>query len=289
MARTDALAVEGLDAAIDRAVRLRRGRRRHDLSRGDDRPRDVPAVRRRGEACRSSPTSRSSARRRSSPLDELRSRRRRHRRSIRCSAFRAMNAAALKVYQTHPPRRHAEERRADDADARRALRLSRLSRLRAEARRSCSRKRDERRPTTPSTTTRMTIVDVARPKPKKSVALSGVAAGNTALCTVGRTGNDLHYRGYDILDIADACEFEEIAYLLVHGKLPNARRARRLQGASSSRCAACPRRVQGGARAAARRRASDGRDAHRRVGARRGAAGEATTTTCPARATSPTG
>jgi len=61
----------------------------------------------------------------------------------------------------------------------------------------------------------------AGPKPKKSVALSGVVAGNTALCTVGRTGNDLHYRGYDILDIADACEFEEIAYLLVHGKLPN--------------------------------------------------------------------
>ena len=58
-------------------------------------------------------------------------------------------------------------------------------------------------------------------KPKKSVALSGVTAGNTALCTVGRTGNDLHYRGYDILDIADAAEFEEIAYLLVHGKLPN--------------------------------------------------------------------
>jgi 2-methylcitrate synthase len=62
----------------------------------------------------------------------------------------------------------------------------------------------------------------AGPKPKKSVALSGVTAGNTALCTVGRTGNDLHYRGYDILDIAEKCEFEEIAYLLVHGKLPNA-------------------------------------------------------------------
>ena len=61
----------------------------------------------------------------------------------------------------------------------------------------------------------------ARPKPKKSVALSGVAAGNTALCTVGRTGNDLHYRGYDILDIAEACEFEEIAYLLIHGSLPD--------------------------------------------------------------------
>jgi 2-methylcitrate synthase len=59
-------------------------------------------------------------------------------------------------------------------------------------------------------------------KPKKSVALSGVTAGNTALCTVGKTGNDLHYRGYDILDIADSSEFEEIAYLLVHGKLPTA-------------------------------------------------------------------
>ncbi|HEX8406721.1 MAG TPA: 2-methylcitrate synthase [Duganella sp.] len=58
-------------------------------------------------------------------------------------------------------------------------------------------------------------------KPKKSVALSGVTAGNTALCSVGKTGNDLHYRGYDILDVANCCEFEEIAYLLVHGKLPN--------------------------------------------------------------------
>ncbi len=59
-------------------------------------------------------------------------------------------------------------------------------------------------------------------RPKKSVALSGVTAGNTALCTVGRTGNDLHYRGYDILDIAEAAEFEEIAHLLIHGTLPNA-------------------------------------------------------------------
>ena len=59
-------------------------------------------------------------------------------------------------------------------------------------------------------------------KPKKSVALSGTPAGNTALCTVGRSGNDLHYRGYDIADLAAHCEFEEVAYLLVHGKLPNA-------------------------------------------------------------------
>jgi 2-methylcitrate synthase len=64
------------------------------------------------------------------------------------------------------------------------------------------------------------MAEPSAPKPKKSVALSGVPAGNTALCTVGRTGNDLHYRGYDILDVADQCEFEEIAYLLIHGKLP---------------------------------------------------------------------
>ena len=69
----------------------------------------------------------------------------------------------------------------------------------------------------------MSSTDTATPgfKPKKSVALSGTAAGNTALCTVGRTGNDLAYRGYDILDLATTSEFEEIACLLVHGKLPN--------------------------------------------------------------------
>ncbi len=64
-----------------------------------------------------------------------------------------------------------------------------------------------------------TIADVPK-KAKKSVALSGVVAGNTAICTVGRTGNDLHYRGYDILDLAERCEFEEVAHLLIHGKLP---------------------------------------------------------------------
>ena len=58
-------------------------------------------------------------------------------------------------------------------------------------------------------------------KPKKSVALSGVPAGNTALCSVGKSGNDLHYRGYDILDLAKNCEFEEVSYLLIHEKLPN--------------------------------------------------------------------
>lgn len=67
----------------------------------------------------------------------------------------------------------------------------------------------------------MTEVTQTPPKAKKSVALSGIPAGNTAICTVGRTGNDLRYRGYDILDVAEQCEFEEIAYLLIHGKLPN--------------------------------------------------------------------
>src|ERR1041384_1074670 len=74
--------------------------------------------------------------------------------------------------------------------------------------------------TTPTRKSWMSSSPAAAPKPKKSVALSGVPAGNTALCTVGRTGNDLHYRGYDILDFADEAQFEEVAYLLVHDKLP---------------------------------------------------------------------
>jgi 2-methylcitrate synthase len=65
------------------------------------------------------------------------------------------------------------------------------------------------------------ITPTAAFKPKKSVALSGTPAGNTAICTVGHSGNDLHYRGYDIRDLAAHCEYEEIAHLLVHGKLPN--------------------------------------------------------------------
>ena len=107
---------------------------------------------------------------------------------------------------------------------------------------------------------------------KKGVGLSGVTAGNTALCTVGRTGNDLHYRGYDILDIAGACEFEEIAYLLVHGKLPTQAEL------TATRPSCAPARPAGigeaDAGSAAARGASDGRDAHRGVGARLRAAGE---------------
>src|SRR5258705_2283768 len=85
----------------------------------------------------------------------------------------------------------------------------------------CRRCRPARSSTTSSatTTTRrnsMSSLPADAPKPKKSVALSGVAAGNTALCTVGRSGNDLHYRGYDILDFAYQPLFKEIAYLMVH-------------------------------------------------------------------------
>ena len=69
--------------------------------------------------------------------------------------------------------------------------------------------------------TATTVTEQQGPKAKKSVALSGVEAGTTALCTVGHSGNDLHYRGYDILDIARQCQFEEVAHLLIHGELPN--------------------------------------------------------------------
>ena len=68
----------------------------------------------------------------------------------------------------------------------------------------------------------LTPVSAPEFKPKKSVALSGVVAGNTAICTVGHSGNDLHYRGYDIADLARGATFEEIAHLLIHERLPNA-------------------------------------------------------------------
>src|SRR6185295_8600929 len=111
-----------------------------------------------------------------------------------------------------PPRRHAEERGREDADARRPVQVSRLPRVRTEAGRAVLGGEGE---------VEMNASTSNVGKPKKSVALSGVTAGNTALCSVGRSGNDLHYRGYDILEVAESCEFEEIAYLLIHGKLPN--------------------------------------------------------------------
>ena len=88
------------------------------------------------------------------------------------------------------------------------------------------------------------MAETANLSPKKSVALSGVTAGNTALCSVGRTGNDLHYRGYDILDIAGNCEFEEIAHLLVHGRLPTQVLSFPPTKQSLSPCAVSPRTVK---------------------------------------------
>jgi citrate synthase len=125
---------------------------------------------------------------------------------------------------------------------------------------------------------------VDTPKPKKSVALSGVTAGNTALCSVGKSGNDLHYRGYDILEVAETCEFEEIAYLLIHGKLPNIHelaayktRLKSLRGIPAPVWA-----ILGSFPS----HAPHGRHAHRRFRARLRA--QPTTTTPQARARSPT-
>ncbi len=125
----------------------------------------------------------------------------------------------------------------------------------------------------------------AGPKPKKSVALSGVVAGNTALCTVGRSGNDLHYRGYDILDIAETCEFEEIAHLLVHGKLPNKAELQRLQS-KAARPARPARRTAKRTGSAARRQPSHGCHAHRACRCWAACCPRKTTTTPPMRATS---
>ena len=228
---------EGLDAAIERAQRLRRSRRRHDLPRGDHRRSTM--YRQFTDAVRV-PVLANITEFGTTPLftvDELRARRRATSRCIRCRAFRAMNKAALNVYETL--RREGTQKSvvADDADARRTVRRPRLPRLRAEARRAVRARRN----------THEDCMSETRPpapfKPKKSVALSGVAAGNTALCTVGRTGNDLHYRGYDILDIADAAASSRrsptcwcTASCRTRAELAA------LQGEARSRCAACPPR-----------------------------------------------
>lgn len=132
------------------------------------------------------------------------------------SAFRGMNAAAHKIYQTI---------RNEGTQAT----VTAIMQTRAELYDLLDYHPDVQ--TAPAVTITPAATPVitspamadpvtAIPRSKKSVMLSGVVAGNTAICTVGKTGNDLHYRGYDILDIAGHCEFEEIAYLLVHEKLP---------------------------------------------------------------------
>ena len=108
---------------------------------------------------------------------------------------------------------------------------------------------------------------------KKGVGLSGIDAGNTALCTVGRSGNDLHYRGYDILDVAETCEFEEIAYLLVHGTLPTRAELNGYKAKLKS-LRGLPIAVKHALEALPAGLASDGCDAHRRFGAWLCAAGE---------------
>ena len=72
-------------------------------------------------------------------------------------------------------------------------------------------------------------------KVKKGVALAGINAGTSSICTVGHTGNDLHYRGYDIIDLADKCSFEEVAYLLIYGELPNVQQKEAFLNAEKSK------------------------------------------------------
>lgn len=59
--------------------------------------------------------------------------------------------------------------------------------------------------------------------------LAGVVAGQTAICTVGHAGDNLHYRGYSIFDLAKAATFEEVAYLLIEGHLPTAQELKQYQ------------------------------------------------------------
>ena len=101
-----------------------------------------------------------------------------------------------------------------------------------------------------------------QPRAKKSVALSGTVAGNTAICTVGRTGNDLHYRGYDILDFAETAEFEEVAYLLIHGQLPTQAELKTYKAKLRLIAQSAPG-GQAGAGGDTCLGPSDGRDAHR--------------------------
>src|SRR5690606_37574392 len=189
--------------------RLRRGRRRHDLPRGDEDPRRLPPLQGRGEGA----DPRQPDRVRQHPVLHHRraARRRRGHRALLLRRLPRDEQGRARLLRDRAPRRHPEEHHRPAADPRRAVRLPRLPRLRRQARRTVQEGSEMTEAT-----------EQARPKPKKSVALSGTPAGNTALCTVGRSGNDLHYRGYDIHDLATQSSFEEVAHLLVHGALPTA-------------------------------------------------------------------
>ena len=177
-----------------------------------------------------------------------------------CSAYRAMNLAALKVYQAI--RRDGTQKNVlGDMQTRDEL----YKYLDYHA---YERKLDELF-SVEEGEGEMSAPEASAPagfKPKKSVALSGVTAGNTALCTVGRSGNDLHYRGYDILEVAETCEFEEIAYLLIHGKLPNQAELAAYK-AKLKKLRGLPAPVRAVLEQLPAGHASHGRAAHRRVGA----------------------
>ncbi len=264
MARTDAHAVEGQAAAIERAAAyveagadmiFAEALTTLDEYREFTRALEVPVLANITEFGRT-------------PLFTTAGARRGRRAARPLSAVRLPRDEPRRARRVrrNPPRRHAESRRRPHADARRALRRARLSRLRAQARRTVQPRQGAQGMSNGG-------ANPAGFKPKKSVALSGVVAGNTAICTVGRSGNDLHYRGYDILDIAESCEFEEIAYLLIHGKLPNpaelAAYKRRMKGLRGL----CPR-LRAELEQLPATRAPDGRAADGRVRARlRGARG----------------
>ena len=278
MARTDALANEGLDAVIRRAqAYVAAGA---DMIFAEAATVTGSCIRRfaRRWECPFWPISRSLARRRCS-----------HAKSWRpanvdiilycCAAYRAMNAAALKVYKTiraEGTQRNVIPLMQTRAELYEYLNYDAYEKKLDElfAKRKDVATRHLRRPSdslmlsggcSMSYQGETSCAPVGF-KPKKSVALSGTVAGNTALCTVGHSGNDLHYRGYDIKDLTAHCAFEEVAHLLVHGKLPNAAelaaykaRLRQLRG--------LPDEVKRALELLPCDGASDGRAAHGCVGA----------------------
>lgn len=293
MARTDALAVEGLDAAIDRAQAY--------VEAGADMlfPEAITelAMYRQFADAVQVPILANITEFGATPLfttDELRSA------NVAMalyplSAFRAMNRAAEQVYNVL---RQKARRRTLSTSCRRATSCTKASTTTSSKRNSTrctprSRRPDKAQPPSGNagwryvypgynvrrdaypqypiyknnednmsdTTILQNSTNVI--KPKKSVALSGVTAGNTALCTVGKSGNDLHYRGYDILDLAQQCEFEEVAHLLIHGKLPT-RDELNAYKVKLKALRGLPANVRTGSGSVACRFASDGRDAYRR-------------------------
>ena len=176
-----------------------------------------------------------------------------------CSAYRAMNLAALKVLEAI--RRDGTQKNVVD------LMQTRDDLYKFLDYHAYEQKLDELFAERGGEGEEMSTPDPQAGKPKKSVALSGVTAGNTALSSVGQTGNDLHYRGYDILEVADTCEFEEIAYLLIHGKLPNTQELAAYKSKLKN-LRGIPAPVRAILEQLATGDSSDGRHAHGRVGAR---------------------